>query len=373
MAGEKDTETIRTGDDTVDVLRKLGPERVQCERDLDDAGIPLPLPYRIAWAETRIPAESWFLALRDRTGCCRAGLAIAVSPSRVLPGHRLLRVERLGAALADDVREPLLASLADLARRTSRLLALNVEILAIEPQQRLVLCQALEQLGFRKLASPRNYLETIAFDLGADEQALFAALPASTRRKIRAIAKHPVAVAPIDDPVWATRLEALLAESLQRTGGATPRRNWQAIIALGRCFPARSRLVGLFRTDVSGPDSLLAFMWGCSHGDHAHYEAGASTRETDLRLPLTHALLWDLIVWARRQRADWFDLGGVTAGHVGGEDRLGGISDFKRSFSTNVIAGFEEWVLEPSWLRARVADGLRLGAAQWMRRVHHLV
>src|SRR5207249_11101081 len=110
--------------------------------------------------------------------------------------------------------------------------------------------------------------------------------------------------------------------------------------------------VGLFHRDT-----LLAFAWGCHHGDHAHYDAAASTRHTDLKLPLGYALAGDLIRWSKQNGATWFDFGGVTTGSrtCGDADPVGGISDFKRYFSKNIIEVGDEWVLEPRSIRAALA------------------
>src|SRR5206468_1701465 len=79
--------------------------------------------------------------------------------------------------------------------------------------------------------------------------------------------------------------------------------------------------VGLFRTDREGPDALLGFAWGWWNGQSVSYFAGASSRPSDLRgVGIVHPLFWDLIVWAKRAGATWFDLGGATAGTAGSGD-----------------------------------------------------
>ena len=122
--------------------------------------------------------------------------------------------------------------------------------------------------------------------------------------------------------------------------------------------------MGLFRTDQSGPQGLLAFAWGCFHGDHAHYSTAASTRATDLRVPMAYSLAWELMQWARAQGAAAFDFGGISVGTHGDDDPLGGISDFKRYFQGATVRVGEEWILEPSPAAARLSRMLRrLGQA----------
>jgi lipid II:glycine glycyltransferase (peptidoglycan interpeptide bridge formation enzyme) len=145
---------------------------------------------------------------------------------------------------------------------------------------------------------------------------------------------------------------------MQRTGGSFETEDWRWRIALSQAAPELSRLIGLFRAETTGPESLLAFAWGCCHGDHAHYEASGSTRPPDLRVSLSYALMWDLMSWARHNGANWFDLGGVPEESVESGDSVGGITDFKRHFSDNIVRVGERWVLEPSALRSSVARGV---------------
>ena len=84
---------------------------------------------------------------------------------------------------------------------------------------------------------------------------------------------------------------------------------------------------------------------------------------------LGYAPLWDLVVWANEQtNAEWFDLGGITSGGPG--DAQWGISEFKRYFSHDVIDVGEEWLIEPSKLRAAIARGVS-NAAHWLDAALH--
>jgi hypothetical protein len=287
-----------------------------------------------------------------------------MTASRALPGHQLLRVERYTPPSDPDVQRAMLQGLRDLVLRDRRILRLGVELHCRDEGRRLEAERQLSSLGFRRSESPRSYEQTLALDLRRDEAALLAGMHATARRHIRAVAKHPVEVRAIEDPAWADRIDALLRESMSRTGGAAVRHDWSARIEFSRRFPDLSRIVGLFRTDVASAESLLAFAWGCNHGEYAHYDAAGATRSSGLRLPMAYALMWDLIVWARRS-ARWFDLGGVTPGHLNdGEDALGGISDFKRFFTREVVEVGTEWVLEPRRFRARLARAIGAAVAR---------
>ncbi len=348
----------------VNVFHEICPERERCERELDEAGFPLPLAHRCAWALAHRPGRSWFVALRGPAGQCVAGLAAQVNSSRSLPGHLLLRVERFGGNLPPDVREAAVVALAGLARRHPRVLRVSVELLARDPAARAVLEDTLARHGFRPVKRRRCYACTAVLDLAPADEALLAALNPKTRGHIRRTVRKESDLRPIEDPVWAGRIDELVRESLHRTGGRHYPLDWAPLIDLSRRWPNRSRLVGLFRRDATGPGSLLSVAWACHHGDHVHYAQGGATRANDLRIPLAHALVWDLILWAKRNGARWFDLGGITDGHGGaGGDQLGGISDFKRGFSREVVEVGGEWALEPSWARAWLASTLSGGVS----------
>jgi lipid II:glycine glycyltransferase (peptidoglycan interpeptide bridge formation enzyme) len=192
-------------------------------------------------------------------------------------------------------------------------------------------------------------------DLGPDEDSIFASLHATARRHIRAVAKHPVEVRPIDSPEFASRLDELVKDTFVRTGGDAERQDWAALIRFSARHPELSRIVGLFRTDRGGPPSLLAFTHGLHHGDSAEYCTAASTRDPDVRVPQTYVLAWDLFRWAKQHGAKVFDFGGITPVSNDGSDPLQGISAFKRFFSKTEVTVGDEWIFEPSPLKASLA------------------
>ena len=340
----------------VTLLRGASAERERVERTLLDAGRPLPLPQRAAWMEVQpTNHQHWLLVARDRAGAPRGAAGIQVAPSRALPGHLLLRCERFGPGLDEEVRRALLGALVALARSERRVLRLSVETFAVEPDTRERLEAELEALGLARLAEPRSYAHTLLVPLVGDEEAIFASFHATARRHVRAAGKHPVRVGPVNDPAFFDRLDEISRETYTRTGGTYEPPDWAAVVRLCERDPAGSRLTALYRTDVSGAESLVAFAWGCGHGEHAHYSRAASTRNTDLKMPLMYPIVWDLMRWARSNGARHFDFGGVTMGSHDSDDRLGGISDFKRYFSGHTLQVGAEWVLEPRPVQARAA------------------
>jgi hypothetical protein len=127
--------------------------------------------------------------------------------------------------------------------------------------------------------------------------------------------------------------------------------------------PDRFHLVGLFRTDRADDESLVAYAWGCAHGDYAQFDDGGSARPADLRVSLMYPLIWDLVRWAKRTGCVWFDLGGIEALDGTRRDLLDGISAFKRRFSKQVTLAGAEWQFDANPRRARVARFVGRAAA----------
>ena len=278
-----------------------------------------------------------------------------------------MRVERFGPGIQAAAYSATLQALMLIARRDPMVLRLYVESLAFESNVRTELESILVTAGFARVPSPRCYEHTLVLPLDKDEESILAGIHASARRHIRSSAKHSVRIAPVADPAYFARLDELSMETYARTGGRYAPVEWGRIAAVAAREPEAVRLVGLYRTDIDGPNSLLAFACACGHGDHAHYSFSGSTRNTDLRIPLLYPLLWDLMLWAKASGARFFDLGGVTAGTHASEDPLGGISDFKRYFTKTLVQVGAEWSYEPRPRRAQAARMVKSAATKLSR------
>jgi len=113
---------------------------------------------------------------------------------------------------------------------------------------------------------------------------------------------------------------------------------------------------GAYRTDRTPEKALVGFAIGRHHGDHVEYHTAASARLQDLgRLSLGYAPVWDLILWAKRSGAKWFDLGGITEARDGKIDPLAGVSDFKHRFSRIDTDIRTEMALYPPGFRPMLA------------------
>jgi hypothetical protein len=348
-----------------EIVEGVTSRRTSCEREARESGFPLPLQHTSAWAAAQRKTDSLLVVLRDDAGACRGAFALERGRSRALPQHFVLRAERVGGSIAPDARIATAQTVAFLARSQPRVLFAAVELLSRDADARTSLALALADAGFRPHPAPRSYRHTLVLDLTPDADALFARLSRNTRRDIRTPGKRGLVVRPISDVALAPRLDALMRETMARTGGRYQPHDWRTMLAFSAGHPERLRIVGVFRDSDSSPDALVAFACGRGHGDHAEYHLGASTRAADLKVPLAYAPLWDLILWARQFGASWFDLGGVTDASLGDGDPLAGISDFKRYFAKDVVHVGEEWVFEPRPARAGLARVVSAGAA-WL-------
>ncbi len=307
--------------------------------------------------------------MRDQASAPVGVIGVGITMSRALPGHRIYRVERLGSCGSERADREMLAALTTIARHDPVCLRVVIEVFERDGQARRRLCRRLAKLGFTRAPSPRNYQNTLAIDLQPSTAEIFAGLHRTARRHIRAPGKRGLELHPIVDPAFAPRLSALIRETYDRTLTPPDEKPWNRVIELSAVNPSVSRIIGLFDGRGRAPENLVAFAWGCAHGSHVTYEAGASCRRDDLgSTALGYAPLWDLVTWAREHTsATWFDLGGVNGVEPPG-DELEGIYEFKRYFSREPVDVGDEWIMEPLRTRAAIARAIS-ATASWLLRL----
>ena len=338
----------------------FGRERQEAEQELDEQRVPLPITQSAEWLIASGYVGSTLITARDSSGRPVAAAGVGIGRTRSLPGHVIYRIDRFGASGVIAADEEILRGLTRAARDDARCVRVHLGIFERDATARQQLAAILSTLGYVKALNTSGYQRTLSLDLNRAEGELFANLAASARRNVRLPAKRGFQIRPIEDSMYVERLEALMNEVFDRTGGTVRRLPWGAIVDMSRRLPNRSRVAGLFEPNASGPDALIGFSWGCRNGRYVTYEAGASTRGRGHgNLPLAYAPLWDLISWAKSIDAEWFDLGGVTvAASPGDGDPLSGISDFKRFFCDRAVDVGEDWILETRPVRSRIARAL---------------
>ena len=343
------------------LIRELGSKRDEAERELLEVGVPLPLSHRAVWAANVSHWEPWFLLLRGADGRALAGVGIEKVAMRAMPGYTLLRVRRFGSGLPVEVCQAALEALASLARKEPRVLRLQVNLFTRENLAELG--KAAEALKYCEVRPPSSYSHTLVVDLKPTEDEIFAVFSTNARRRVKETLKHSLKSLVLTDPIYAGRLAELQQQAFQRTGGDIASADWSGILKLSAEHPELSRIGGLFEGEDVSPEKMDAFLWICNHGDHWDYCAAGSSRRPDVKIPFGYQLAWDMIRFAKSAGATWFDMGGVTLSE--GEDSgLEGISRFKRYFSREVAEVGAEWILEPSPMRARLANAISSGAHQ---------
>ncbi len=350
----------------VEVISEPGPGWEACERALDQRGTPLPLYHRAMWARAAREAgiRSSLFVVKDGLGNCTGAFVAQTTGTRALPGHNTVGISRLGIGAGGLEREQLAAAIdvvIERARANRRTLRVVVDVFSLDPSARDETSKLFLRRGFSRVPATRSYERTLLLDLRPTEEELFAALHTKARQGVRSVHKLPVKLRTADDTRLSERFDELNAETRERTGGENHRPDWAAFIEMSNRSPDRSRIVVLEKTDDAGRNPVIAFAWACVHGEVAEYKESASSR-SERRIPTTYPLLWDLILWAKRSGATWFDLGGVTGG-AEGEDPLAGISEFKRRFTKNEVEVGEQWELYPHPGRAALANAVTRVAA----------
>ncbi len=339
----------------------LGSEREAAEQELQAAGVPIAFTDRVVWATQNHGAQPKFLLARDAGGKACGGVAIEESKTRSLPGHVILKVKRFGSGLPLEVCRGLAEALASVAKKTPRVLRLQVNVFSRDSRE--AIDGIFKELGFSEVQPPGSYRHTLVVDLKPTEDEIFAAFSKSGRTSIRETWKRGLKAHVITEPIYAQRINQLQQEALSRTGGEFRADDWEGTLRFSREHPDLSCVFGLFLGDSTAPEDMLSFSWVLNHGDHGEYYKAGSTRRHDIRVRLGYLPVWEMIRWSKSTGATWFDMGGVTP--EGTEnDPLEGISSFKRSFSQVTVEVGSEWALEPAPAKARIASAVSTGASR---------
>jgi len=280
--------------------------------------------------------------------------------TRSLPGHYRLRATHVGYGADVSGVATMLEAMQGLVRHRHELLDVNVEVFAADPGRRARIEAGALSLGFVPVQPAQRYHRTARLDLLRDEDEILASFTAVCRRAIRDPAKKGYRVEAISDGRWAPRMDELWNETFTRTHMTPPARSWRPRIAYAMEHPDLFRIVGTFGPGYPDGDSLVAFSCGMNNGDHAVYSDGASTRHLGTTVSLSYAPLWDLARWAKANGCSWLDMGGISAGTYGDPNDLrGGIADFKRRFTNDVIEVGREWQYRTSSLKSLLSQTIR--------------
>lgn len=325
----------------------------------------MPLEHHWRWIREMDGMDHWCVVVRDPAGSrVRAAVPAQIHPTWSFPGHSRLRVTRFGHGLETEALAAVLERLRILVERQGRLLSVNVEIFSPDEAHRERISRVARGQLYEEVGSERRYRWTARLDLEGTEEEVFAGLTGSCRRAIREPEKKGHRVADVTEERWAPRMSELWNETFERTGGRPPHRDWARHLAFARDHPDLYRIVGTFAPDMDEPESLMAFSCGMNNGDHVVYSDGASTRDSTSGVTLSYAPMWHLIRWAKDCGCTWFDMGGISEGTSDDDDDpRGGISDFKRRFTRDVVEVGTEWVFEPASIRSWLSQWARNSAS----------
>ncbi len=248
------------------------------------------------------------------------------------------------------------SALAAFARSDARVLRLVVSVFTREGKH--CIADSLSRHGFKQSAEPLSYQYTRFAHLLGEEAELLNGLDKRARRDLRDADSAGVQMRTLTTEDFAAPLAALERLAMSRSGGTFRVQEWPSLLRFSALHPGLSRITGLFLPGVPAiPENLVAFAWGCMHGSHGEYRSAGTARLSNNRIVLSAPLVWDLMLWSRREGATWFDLGGVSVS-TAPDDPLQGISNFKRRFGPELAEVGEDWILEAHPLRARIAVGL---------------
>jgi hypothetical protein len=324
--------------------------------------------HSVAWARARArPLDRWCRVLDD-AGRLVTGAVIAIDRSRKLPWIQLARIPQATALLEACMPAQFGRFAEALCASAPRVARLTVQAYSADQASLTAQGAVLRAAGFEEEPSPRQYEHTLLLPLEGNRETLHARLSASARRNIRQVAESGFAVRPITDAAYAPRLAWLLQAAHHRTGGRAGGDELAAMIRAAVDDPHTSVLLGVFHPTRHGTDALIGFAQGTLAPAAATYAVAGTERASDIgRMPISYALLWELIDWGRERSAPWFDFGGVTP-EADTQHPLAGISSFKRKFGGRDSAVAAEFSLVTNPMQHRLLHAGALVVRQLRRR-----
>lgn len=319
------------------------------------SGFPLPYKSHLSWfRHCGMPGDRLAIVTGEDNEVL-AALGVTLKRTRAVPGHQIIEICGVSDSYGKPYCGELFGKIRDFARTTGRILRIRVEVQCRSDSARTIIDKALADLGFQRVNATHIPERTLGIDLERDTEAILSSFGSSTRHKIRKGPRHGLQVITLSDRGLGDRMNELLQETFQRTGSEYDPVDWPGIMAICDESPNLARLVGAFDGPGRSPQNLLAFALATKHGESVLYDISASTRETNIRLPLLYPIIWDQIQWAKGVHASWFDMNGITACGPDSENAMSRISSFKLGFGGSELKFGEEWVFEPSAAKAMIA------------------
>src|SRR5258706_15098877 len=122
--------------------------RLAWEAAAAEQGVPLALSDLEIWQSMGLGPGSTFCTIHDTQTKLAGGFAVQRYASTALPGHRILRLERLGEAIPQGAEPATVAAVLNLARRMPRVLRVVAELHDRDAARRERLANSLRTAGF---------------------------------------------------------------------------------------------------------------------------------------------------------------------------------------------------------------------------------
>jgi len=343
------------------VIRTTRHDRAVHEAIVRVSGAPLSPAQRVAGDRVYGAAPSHVSLSAMVSGRCVGVLSAEVHPSPRFSGSTIVIARRISASTEPSVLLALLAQLDQLA--TDELGARRVVISLVGSTQAELdrAASLMPSLGFEPSARPKVPAHTILLDLRDGEEALLRNARPSLRRSLREVVRLPIRCDSIRSVLLVDRLKQIKQASYARHGSVPPPLPFAGFVETASAHPDAFSLIGLYRDDVIGADSLIAFEFTSFDGRLATSEhAGmVSTRVDGRSVPGGYATLWESIRWAIRRGAVAFDLGGISMPGDSTYEATRTIAQFKRNFGGEIVTGLErEFVKRPNTFTARLMNAL---------------
>ena len=294
-----------------------------------EAGAVRELPWIQTHAYLELcPREFRLLQVRDEAGAPSAQLAVYLTRPRRAPWFATGLAERFGPASSGEEEEFALQVLRDLFLELGEVMALRLRPERFDQPELWNFQERARRAGYH-LVDAGDVTRTLIYDLRPSEEELMAGFARKTKALFQGEELGLVDIKILSDPGFIPQCREALSAAFARTGGGSAHFDFETAFSLITKHPDRAAIIGLFLK--SRPERMLAYVTGFRSGAVAEYSSSGSLDDPELRsFPFNYWLLWNLMLWAKRSGASFFDLRGVTGG--GSSDPLNGISFFKRRF-----------------------------------------
>ncbi len=218
----------------------------------------------------------------------------------------------------------------------------------------------IQDLGLKQSHHPLFTKYTFVIDLSKSEDELLKAMHPKTRYNIRVAQKKGVTIQEDNSPEAFEAYLALSEETTKRQGFFAHNQTYQRTMWNTM---HESGIAHLFTATYEG--EILTAWIIFVYGDTMYYPYGTSSREhREVMAPTL--LLWELVVWGKKQGLKKFDLWGALGpskdGNIDENDPWFGFHRFKQGFNPELVefAGSYDLVINPVLYQLyKLADTIR--------------